>query len=171
MNMQTTMTDESTISSGADSAREGNCLLLTLNERQILVPRNLVAEVMRYSFLKFETDKRSGLQVFEWRGHQVPHLSGDMFGDKAEVIINEDTKVAILHGLKYQKQLPFYSFTLSRSPRLLRVSEADLKEIKGVELHPGELMQVSLENSTAFIPKVDHFENIISDMMKQRNNG
>jgi hypothetical protein len=149
-------------------AREGNCMLLTLKEQHMLVPRNVVAEVIRFSFLRFNRDIHTGLEFFDWRGHSVPHLSNTVLGEKQEIECNEDTKVAVFHGLRNQQQLPYYGFTIARSPRLLRLSESDLEHIEDAKLHTGELMRVSMSHGEAFIPKVDYFENLIIELLNQQ---
>lgn len=154
-----------------DGSRNGSCLLLPINDLHMLVPRNMVAEVIPYSFLKFELDAQTGLERFEWRGRLVPVISSDRPGDLSGAQDNEEAQVAIFYGLKNQKQLPFYSFAITGNPKLLRVSEGDLEELTDVELHPAELMRISLNEHIAFIPKVDHFENIILDLMKQHTGG
>lgn len=153
------------------AAREGNCLLLTLNTRRLLVPRNIVAEVVRHSFLRFSQDPDSGLGYFEWRGRRVPHLKCEVLGEESEPEVDDDTRVAIFHGLRNRELLPFYGFTISGSPRLLRVSEDDLMHINVAELHPAELMRVGVDQEEAYIPKVDHFENGLIEQLKPHTDG
>lgn len=153
------------------TAREGNCLLLTLGTGSMLVPRNLVAEVVRYSFLRFSQHPLSGLEVFDWRGRQVPHLRSSVLGESAEPNINDDTKVAVFHGLRNRELLPFYGFTICGSPALLRVSEGELLQIDAEAAHPGELMRVAFDQREAYIPKVDYFENGLIELLKQHTDG
>lgn len=154
---------------------EMNSLLLTVAALRMLVPRAIVAEVLGSSLLEFVRDEASGLVYFSWRGRRVPLLGGAMFGHVhatgtekvGEDGGSEESKIAIFHGLKHQQQLPFYGFVTTRNPRLLRVSDDDLEEVSGVQLHPAELMRIRIEGNEACIPKVDHFETTLVDMMKQ----
>ena len=153
------------------SQREGNCLLLTLNVLRMLVPRNLVAEVVRFSYLRFTQDPRSGLQVFDWRGRKVPHLNHAVLGERQEARVDDDTKVAVFHGLRNRELLPYYGFTITGSPRLMRLNEGELEQIVDTPLHPGELMRIRLAENEAFIPKVDHFEITLIEKLNQHANG
>lgn len=147
--------------------QEGNCLLLTIDAQRMLVPRTIVAEVLGPSFLKFVRDEATGLEFFAWRGRRVP-LLGAVIGTTRAVDITDESKVAIFHGLKNQQLLPYYGFVITRSPRLLRVSDGDLEEIPGAQLHPAELMRIRVEGNEACIPKVDHFENTLIDLMRHK---
>ncbi len=155
MNMQTT------------HIKEGNCMLLTIDALRMLVPRTIVAEVLGATLLEFARDENNGLDFFEWRGRRVP-LLGAVIGATRAVEITEESKVAIFHGLKNQQLLPYYGFVISRSPRLLRVSDGDLEEVTAAQLHPAELMRIRVEGNEACIPKVDHFEHILIDLMKAK---
>lgn len=152
-------------------AREGNCMLLALQHQNMLVPRNIVAEVIRLSVLRFIRDQHSGLDFFEWRGHKVPLLGSSMLGEAHAVECTDDSKVAVLYGLRSQEQLPYYGITIARSPRLLRLSENDLEHIAGVQLHSGEVMRVRMDQGEAFIPKVDYFESLTIELLKQQQDG
>jgi len=146
-----------------------NCLLLTSAALRMLVPRAVVAEVLGPSFLEFARDEATGLEFFGWRGRRVPLLGGPAIGashaaDGKE--LGEESRIAIFHGLRHQQLLPYYGFVLTRSPRLLRVADGDLDEVAGVSLHPAELMRIRVEGSEACIPRVDHFENTLIDLLK-----
>jgi hypothetical protein len=150
-----------------------NCLLLTSAALRMLVPRAVVAEVLGPSFLEFARDESTGLEYFGWRGRRVPLLGSPAAGtahpapDSDEHRdFGEEAKIAIFHGLKHQQLLPYYGFVITRSPRLLRVAEGDLEEVTGVPLQPAELMRIRVDGGEACIPKVDHFETTLIDLMK-----
>ena len=157
--------------SAPHAGRESNCMLLTLNSSRLLVPRNIVAEVVRYSFLRFTQDPRSGLEFFDWRGRQVPHVRSELLGALADPEVNDDTKVAVFHGLRNRDLLPYYGFTISGSPRLLRVTESDVVQIEENELQSGELMRVTVDKGEACIPKVDYIETSLIELLKQHTDG
>jgi hypothetical protein len=124
----------------------------------LLVPRNIVAEVLRYSFVEFNEDDDSGINSFDWRGCNVPLISNSLLGDIAEADLDEDTRVVICYGLQNNHVLPFYGFTVLKSPQLLQLTETDMTEITDAPLHPGELMKVTMEDAEVIIPKVEYFE-------------
>jgi hypothetical protein len=146
-----------------------NCLLLTSAALRMLVPRAVVAEVLGPSFLEFARDEATGLEFFGWRGRRVPLLDGPALGATRAAEFTDESKVAIFHGLKHQRLLPYYGCVITRTPRLLRVAEGDLEEVTGVQLHPAELMRIRVDGDEACIPKVDHFESTLIDLMKAQS--
>ena len=138
--------------------QKASCLLLSTKSCQMLVPRNIVAEVLRYSFVEFNEEDDSGLHSFAWRGCSVPLISNSLLGEITEGDLDEDTRVVICYGLKDNHMLPFYGFTVLKSPQLLQLTESDMTELTEVPLHPGELMKVTLQDAEVIIPKVEYFE-------------
>ena len=167
MNVQLDDPGLTSATASAAGGREGNCLLLTGAALRMLVPRTLVADVLGPSFLEFVKDAATGLEFFGWRGRRVPLLPASVFGAARNATIDDESKVAIFHGLKHPQLLPYYGFIVTRSPRLMRVSDANLEEITGVELHPAELMRIRVEGGEACIPRVDHLENSFIDLFKR----
>ncbi len=141
--------------------QSASCMMLKTNEQQWLVPRNIIAEVIKYSFVDASRDKDSGLSFIEWRGCRLPHITLFKSEGVIETESSGENRVVIVYGLQNPGILPYYSFQISKSPQLLQVSESDLKQIHTPNLHPGELMQVEVDGIKAIIPQVDYFENSI----------
>jgi hypothetical protein len=144
--------------------REGNCMLLAFDTAQMLLPRNVVAEVIRHAFVSLEQHP-AGLQQFEWRDRHVPLLEHEELAALCAVQPGDETRIAVMHGLKDQRKLPFYGIAIARSPKLLRVSEKDIAVVECDQLGRAELMRVRLEEGEAFIPRVDYLENLILEML------
>lgn len=153
------------------AARECNCLLLALNEQRLLVPRNLVAEVLPHSFLNLAQDPETGVELFDWRGRRVPLLPAAVLGEKQEAEDTDETRVAVFHGLRNREELPYYGLTISCSPRLMRLYEQDIEEVTDATLHPTELMRVMIDEGEAGIPDVDHLEDALIAMLNPTADG
>lgn len=145
--------------------QKASCMLLGISGKHMLVPRTIVAEVVRYSFINFRKDEIRGIDSFEWRGCQVPHVQSNVIGGTDDTEIDDEARMVIFYGLKDSQKLPFYGLTVRRSPQLVQVGDADLEEIDTESLHPGELMQVRIKDVDAFIPKVDHLENSLLKLL------
>lgn len=145
--------------------QKASCMLLGISDKHMLVPRTIVAEVVRYSFITFRKDEIRGINSFEWRGCQVPHLAGNVVGSQEDSDVDDEARVVIFYGLKDSKKLPYYGMTIRRSPQLVQVGDEDLEEVEAETLHPGELMQVRVKDVDAFIPKVDHLENSLLKLL------
>ena len=139
--------------------QKSSCLLLGLNELNMLVPRALVAEVIKYAFVEIKHDETTGLNSFDWRGCQVPMVPGDLIGQLDAKEFDEEARVLIFYGLRHPQDLPFYAITATKSPQLLQVGDEDLVEDIESELQAVELMKIVINGSGAFIPKIDYLEN------------
>lgn len=141
------------------ASQKSSCLLLNTRDARMLVPRNLVAEVLRHSFVEYSESPDSGLAFFEWRGCQVPLINAVASANDDGG--GEDYRVVVFYGLKDARVLPFYGMTVEGGPQLLQVADDDLEEVTEAALHPSELMKIQVNGAQAFIPKVDYFENLI----------
>jgi hypothetical protein len=145
--------------------QKASCMLLGISGKQMLVPRNMIAEVVRHSFINFRRDEIRGINSFEWRGCQVPHVESNVVGSENASAIDDEARVVIFYGLRDSRKMPFYGMTVNRSPQLLQVGDEDMEEIAPESSHPGELMQVRIKDVNAFIPKVDHIENSLLKLL------
>lgn len=148
--------------------QKASCMLLSISDKNMLVPRTMIAEVVRYNFVNFSHDEMRGINSFEWRGCQVPHLESNVVnseGGADSTTIDDEARVVVLYGLKDSHKMPFYGVTVTRSPQLLQVGDDDLEEIPVETPHPGELMKVRIKDVDAFIPKVDHLESTLLKLL------
>lgn len=157
-------TDTDAVPAGSDGGTS-SCLLLTINDTRLLVPRTLVAEVIRHTFVDLEEDEETGLRTFDWRGCRVPHIRNVPGGEIDLGGTQDEARLVIFYGLQDTRALPFYGLSVSRSPQLLLVEEQDLKELDDGSAHPAALMTVTLQGKDAVIPRVDYFENAILKLM------
>lgn len=141
-----------------------HALLMTAAGQKMLVPRAIVAEVIGAAVLEFAVAAGTGLVEFPWRGRRVPLLRPAAIDGNAPVT-GKNAAIAVFHGLRQQRELPFYGVLIAHSPRLLRLEEDDLEEISDVQLQPAELMRVRVDGEEAGIPKVDQLESTLLSHM------
>ncbi|MAM70453.1 MAG: hypothetical protein CMP91_04830 [Gammaproteobacteria bacterium] len=151
------------------------CLLIELDSgaeprqlvRQLIVPRVLVVEIIDYEGLEINTQNNSELAVFNWRGVDVPLLTGNVFGAESSgqrgpnLETGTGDKIVIFHGLANPQELAFYALRTGRNPRLVNISEKDICQNSSRELQETELMDVVVNDEPAIIPKVDYLEHHI----------
>jgi hypothetical protein len=140
------------------TAQQASCLLLTLDGPNMLVPRMVVADVLKNTFIELTRDEDSGLEFLEWRSCQVPLVNTAVAGKFIAAKVEEEARLIIFYGLTDPQRLPFYAIMVSRGPQLLQVSAQDMEEISEQPLQDWELMKIKVQGNAAFIPKVDHFE-------------
>jgi chemotaxis signal transduction protein len=145
-------------------AEKGRCLLIRVDSHQLIVPRTLVAEVIRYEGSTLMTTAHPDIKLFNWRGFQVPLLNTRLINPACSQETTDDSKLILFHGLLNHGKLPYYGFVVSRNPRLVMVTE-DSVVVRGdqQDLLPSESARVTVEEEAASIPKVDFLEKFILD--------
>lgn len=170
MNMQTatatTGVNPLTAKDDHGDSRQSSCLLLALDGPAMLVPRTVVAEVLKYSLVGMTRDGESGLDFFDWRGCRVPLAASRVGGDALAATIDDDARIVILYGLTSPQKLPFYGVIANKSPQLLQVGADDLEALQERDLDPGELMRVIAKGAPAYIPRTDHFERSLLKLLQ-----
>lgn len=139
------------------------CLTLHVEPLVLIVPRILVAEVMGLDGVNFSSSINRDIRIFEWRGYNVPLISGSVLNPSCKDVEVEDSKVVLLHGVLNHDKLPYYAVMVSRNPRLVQVSEDNIIAAEDDNLQAAELQKVLLEGEPAIIPKVDYLEKYIHD--------
>jgi chemotaxis signal transduction protein len=141
---------------------KGRCLLIRIDQYQLIVPRTLVAEVIRYEGSTLVNTAHPDIKLFHWRGFQVPLLNSRLINAACAQDTTDDSKIILFHGLLNHGKLPYYGFVVSRNPRLVTVSE-DSVVMRGdqLDLLPSESARVTVEDEAASIPKVDFLEKFV----------
>lgn len=143
-----------------------SCFLLSARQRQLLVPRNLVAEVVRHSFVEFSEHEESGLVMFSWRGCSVPHVNDSLENGITTKDIDEESRVVVCYGLVNNRKLPFYGITVTVSPQPLQLADNDLEVMADAQLSSDELMKVKFQDKELCIPKVEYLEKSILKLVQ-----
>lgn len=142
----------------------GQCLLVKLEPRQLLVPRVLVAEVVRHDVSALVATAHRDIRLFSWRGFRVPVLNAAVIHADCVQASGEDSKIVVFYGLSNQSRLPYYGVVASRNPRVVMVTEANVQPCGDQQQLPaaqGAVVTVGEDN--AIIPKVDYLEKFILD--------
>jgi chemotaxis signal transduction protein len=140
----------------------GRCLLIKVDPIQLIVPRALIAEVIRYEGVALINTASPQVKLFNWRGLQVPLLDNAVINSTCSKETNEDSKIILFHGLLNHSKLPYYGFVATRNPRLIMVNEENIAAFGDQQdLHPSESAKVALADESAIIPKVDFLEKFI----------
>ncbi len=132
-------------------------LLLPIVDYQLIVPTVTVAEMMPYRepVLKDGVDWYIG--DLPWRGLMVPVVSfeallGQPLGD-----IQPNSQLAVFNNTGLHKDLPFFAMVTQGIPRLSRITNSDIQQIKEPE-PPYCKMIVTLDGERALLPDVTAVE-------------
>ncbi len=144
------------------------CLLLPLQEKNILLPSSAIAEIIPYEKPKTISDIPKWLVgILNWRGINIPLVllekiesplawnagSGEAMEDPTRkfhiAILNRVYKIQSDKNNQY----PFFSIVLKNVPKLYRVSNEGVKMITQYSAADSRfIMEVKVQNDYAFIP-------------------
>ena len=145
------------------------CLLLPLQEKNILLPSSAIAEIIPYEKPKTIPDiPKWLLGILNWRGIHIPLVLLEKFESHlvwntqaSEEAMEDPTRkhhIAILNRVyKIQNdgnnQYPFFSIVLKNVPKLYRISNEGVKMVNQYsETDSRFIMEVKVQNDYAFIP-------------------
>ena len=140
-----------------------DCLLIPLNDRQLLLPNTAVAEVVPFSHLLMSDAEASWvLGRLDWRGSLVPAICYELLSEQVPPEPNPDARFIIVNTITGPSELPFYAILVQGIPRLLHLGDDDLQEVESVMTGPYDKMAVSMPGLNAVIPDLEAIENTLS---------
>lgn len=133
-------------------------LLISLHEKQLVLPNVTVAEIIPYRVPTALGDQVSWLLgQLEWRNIHIPVLSYEILSGGSMPPI-EGARLAVVNGTGANKNLPFYAILIQGIPKLIHVKEDDIVTVEAMHSGPYDQMAVSLFSEQAMIPDLDMIE-------------
>ncbi|MFT5718046.1 MAG: chemosensory pili system protein ChpC [Oleiphilaceae bacterium] len=133
-------------------------LLISLNDRQLLLPNVTVAEIIPYRAPIVIDDNSSWLLgQLEWRNINIPVFSYEALNG-SEVPPIEGARLAVVNGTGSNSKLPFYAILIQGIPKLTHVKEDDIVKVDAMHSGPYDKMAVSLFDEQAMIPDLERIE-------------
>lgn len=132
------------------------CVYIPQGRGGLLVPQESVAEILRsHDVLPRSEVPDWLLGTLDWRGMQVPVISvGIMKGDKHP----RHHCVVVINRSQNLPALPFYAISSADVPRLMRIAEEDLSELKTQDKSEVIAVSVQLGDDVGHIPRIDVIE-------------
>ena len=138
-------------------------LIIPLQQRNLLVPNVVVAEIVPYVRPRaVEEAPEWLLGTISWRGLTIPILSFDRLYGDAEVSLAQ-ARIAVLNTATKTSGLPFYAIVTAGIPQLKRVSESMLQAQPGAA-EKGELGRVEIGTLSTVIPDLEALENTVAQI-------
>ncbi|WP_221793821.1 chemotaxis protein CheW [Oceanobacter mangrovi] len=140
-----------------------DCLMIPLNDRQLLLPNVTVAEIIPFSQLMTTNSSVDWvLGKIQWRGVSIPVVCYEMLNGTAAPRPSPNARFAVINGVGKHPKMPFYAVLVQGIPRLKKVLENAIQPVDAV-MGMGKLDQiaVSVDGESAYIPDVDAIENLL----------
>ncbi|WP_028292360.1 chemotaxis protein CheW [Oceanobacter kriegii] len=143
-----------------EHAGQVDCLMVPLNDRQLLLPNVTVAEIIPFSQLMTTNSSVDWiLGSLQWRGVQIPVVCYEMLNGLTAPRPSPNARFAVINGVGNHADMPFYAMLVQGIPKLKKVDEKNIQEVDSM-LPKGNMdrMSVSVEGEAAFIPDLDALE-------------
>lgn len=167
-----------------------SCLLLSLEEKKIILPTAAVSEIIVYETPEFVPDTPVWfLGILTWRGIHMPLVNLETIApfsvwlQKVEInsveeksrekekyiaVLNRIQKPTNREGLDAGHQYPFFSILINGSPKLYRLNQGEIKMVdEEISKSSKFLMGVELKDSKALIPNLEYFWKIIDELPRR----
>jgi len=133
-------------------------LIFPLQDRSLLLPDTLVAEITPMAGLIVESSKQRWLLGRKhWRNLRIPVIAFETLSGGSLRKHSEHACIAVVKGSGTHEQLPFWGLLLQNKPKSVKVFEHDLTVINEV-LSDSELMSVSVKENAVRIPNLEYLE-------------
>ncbi len=140
-------------------------MLLPVQEGYLLLPGVSVAEIVSYQPAQQDEDNPPNwyLGNIKWRNLDVPLACYETLRGKGEPQLGHHCRIAVLNNSGLNQQLDFFAIVIQGTPRLLRVTPAEIIENEEREVEDGERMHVLVAGEEALIPNLQLIEKAIID--------
>jgi chemosensory pili system protein ChpC len=143
--------------------REMACLILPLDECDLLLPNDCVAEVMPWRRVK----PAAGLPrwcpgTLVWRNHTVAVVDFSVLAGLRDQPRMNRRALVVVNRITLREGSALYAFACAGLPRVLRASESELQDAPDSESRQGALAAIQLGSDTAFIPDLRFIEDEVS---------
>lgn len=139
-----------------------SCVMIPMNERQLLLPNVSIAEVVDFANTENSADGPEWLAgTLEWRGLYLPVISYDAAnGGEITASGGNRGRIVILNTIgDHHDQVPFMALVTQGIPSQSRLTEDQVKQIEG-DTGSADLMRVDVDGETAFIPDLSFLESL-----------
>jgi len=148
-------------------SEEIKCVVLTINEAELLLPNAAVAEIIPIKNIINVANKPAWmLGYLDWRGQSVPLVSFETLGGvRMPSLATGSVKAAVLFSIGEDKNFPYLSILIQGAPAVIKVKPSDLVVNKEEILHPAIDSQVMMADGSYSIINIEQLEQIVKKVV------
>jgi chemosensory pili system protein ChpC len=139
-------------------------LLIPLNQNRLIVPRNCVAEVVRYTQPEKPPDSPAWLQGFvPWNDLRVPVVCFEELCGLPCMVPGGRTRIAIFNSMAGKLETGYLGILTEGFPQLVRVNR-DVMELDDQQSWPEDgpvICQIKMINEYPLVPDIERVEEMI----------
>jgi len=150
----------------ANEANELSCIVIPLEDTQLLLPNVCVAEILPWRRVRALSETPAWcLGLLGWRGEMVPVVRFETLNGKPGPARKAGRCMVVMNRACNAKGLPFYALAVEGLPRLVQLTSEDLAS-ESARLGPAETAVVKLGTETAVIPNLNMIETAVAKLVR-----
>ncbi|WP_320824165.1 chemotaxis protein CheW [Reinekea sp.] len=140
-------------------------LLIPVQHKSLLVPNIVVAELVSLQTITPQPNAPSwALGAILWRGEQVPVMSFEIASGQVHGRDSADARLAVINAVSGQSRFKYFAILVQGIPRMIKLTEGDVREDEQVIVGQGEKMAVVTQLGKAVIPDLDYLETLLGKL-------
>lgn len=145
------------------------CVILTLRKENVIVPNELIAEIVSVKDIEAENNSVGWLLGrMNWRGASVPLLSFEAAGGEDVSKVNLNTQAVILYAVgagEKAKDYPYLGLVMSGVPHVSHFSREQIKsDDEVINDHPMVAQKIRINGASVSILDVDVMVEMVADV-------
>lgn len=158
----------------ANAQNEVYSLMIPTLKTNILLPNSGVAEIVPFSniglFQSGDDKPNWFLGHLLWRGHEIPLISIDVIRGEDDPQANKRSRVAVVHTLNANDDLPYLAIIVQGIPRLSYVTAENIELLEDESLSDAEKVLIKIDQVEATIPDLDKLEEMVLGVVGESAN-
>ena len=152
-----------------DAGRAGaaaiHCLMISINQENLLLPNTAVAEVINYDEADTVAEAPEWLLgLVSWRDRHIPLVSFERISQSGHAYPGSGDRIVICNSLNGNRKVPYVGIVAQGIPHLQLVKESDLAAGSELSARPCVALAASFNGSDVLIPNLDDIESRIQDL-------
>lgn len=152
-----------------DKVEEIYSLILPTLTDSVVLPNVTVAEIVPFIDVNHAAEGQESWYLGElnWRGSHIPMVSLEIInGEEEHVSPTRRSRVAVVHSLNGDRDLPYLALLVQGIPRLAHIMRGEIHPLEG-DFGPGSKMKVRLASQQLVIPDLDYIETLVKSIERK----
>ncbi|NVJ51260.1 MAG: chemotaxis protein CheW [Gammaproteobacteria bacterium] len=139
-------------------------LMIPIIDQSILLPNVTVAEIVPFGDVAYQEGGADWMiGSLNWRGMKIPMVSLDILNGGEDPQANKRSRVAVVHTINGDEDMPYIAIIVQGIPRLTHVTEPSISMVEVAELGVADKARVQIGTIAATIPDLDKLEALIKE--------
>ncbi|HEY5679390.1 MAG TPA: chemotaxis protein CheW [Pseudomonadales bacterium] len=145
---------------------EMSCVMIPLQETNLLLPNICVAEILPWRRVSsIEDAPKWCLGMLEWRGEVIPVVRFERMGDASVEDAEEGRCLIVMNRSRTIEGLPFYALAAEGLPRIVQLTAEDMANVP-TNLGVSETMALRVGSEPAIIPNLQYLEVQVANLVR-----